>query len=173
MIGGGDIRRFIGERRGAALVEFTLMMPFLMVLAAGITEFGHALHQQHIIQKSLRDAARFAARTPYELKSCPLNTQPEWATMVSDAQTVALYGKLTPPSPPRFLLPNWSDATMVAVTESCSSAAGLFSPAGAGNDIPIITVSASVPFNSTGFLGFLGLADFNIQAQHSEMWVGL
>ena len=66
---------FVRETRAAALVEFTLVFPLLLVFLAGLSELGFAMHQQHIVQKAVRDAARYAARTNYALKSCPLSTQ--------------------------------------------------------------------------------------------------
>lgn len=171
------IARFFGETRAAALVEFTLIFPLLLVFMAGVSEFGFALHQQHIVQKAVRDAARFAARTPYALKSCPLASQPEWAQMVTDTQTVALRGKLVTGAP--LLLPNWtgSRGVDVQVTESCfdpnSVTPAIFSTAGGGNNIPVINVSASAQFTGVGFLSVVGLTAFEIKATHSEMWTGL
>ena len=162
---------FIRNRDGAALVEFTLSFPLLLALGAGITEMGIALHQQHVITKSVRDAARFAARQFVAAPSCPLNTVAEWGTIVAETQSVALRGKLSASAP--LLLPNWSQAAQVTVSDACSPAGALVSTAGAGADFPVITVSASVPYAGVGFLSLIGLSSFNIQASHSEMWVGL
>lgn len=171
------IWRFIGETRAAALVEFTLVFPLLLVFFAGLSELGFALHQQHIVQKAVRDAARYAARTNYALKSCPLATQPEWTQMVTDTTTVALRGNLA--STATLLIPTWngSRGVDVQVTEACFDPASvtppIFSTAGAGNDIPVITVSASAPFAGVGLLQLIGLSAFEIRATHSEIWVGL
>ncbi len=171
------IGRFIGETRAAALVEFTLVFPLLLVFLAGLSELGFALHQQHIVQKAVRDAARYAARTNYALKSCPISTQPEWAQMVTDTTTVALRGNLSSSAP--LLLPTWdgSRGIDVQVTEACVDPASvtpvIFSTAGAGNDIPVITVSASAPYAGVGLLQVFGQSAFEIQATHSEIWTGL
>lgn len=171
------IGRFIGETRAAALVEFTLVFPLLLVFLAGLSELGFALHQQHIVQKAVRDAARYAARTNYALKSCPLSTQPEWTSMVTNTTTVALRGNLAASAP--LLLPTWdgSRTVDVQVTEACfnpgSTTPAIFSTTGAGNDIPVITVSASAPYAGVGFLSVIGLSAFEIRAAHSEIWTGL
>jgi Flp pilus assembly pilin Flp len=166
-------RGFWREQGGAALVEFTLVLPLLLLFAAGVTELGYAMHQQHVAQKAVRDAARYAARYPFALKSCPLATQPEWAAMVTDTAFVALHGKLNTGS--SLLMPNWSGARAadVVVSETCFPAGTLISPAGGGNDIPVIKVSASVQFTGVGFLSVMGLSGFDIKAEHSEMWAGL
>ena len=46
------------RRKGAALMEFAIVAPFLMLLLMGMIEFGRAL----IIQQNLTTAAREAAR---------------------------------------------------------------------------------------------------------------
>ena len=168
---------FVRETRAAALVEFTLVFPLLLVFLAGLSELGFAMHQQHIVQKAVRDAARYAARTNYALKSCPLSTQPEWAQMVTDTTTVALRGNLAAAAP--LLIPTWtgSRGVDVQVTEACVDPASvtpaIFSTAGAGNNIPVITVTASAPYVGVGLLQVIGLSAFEIQAAHSEIWVGL
>ena len=170
-------RRFFSETRAAALVEFTLVFPFLLVFLAGLSEFGFAMHQQHIVQKAVRDAARYAARTNYAIRSCPLSAQPEWTQMVTNATTVALYGNLA--SSGSLLIPTWtgSRGVDVQVTEACfdpaSTTPPIFSTAGAGNNIPVITVSASAPYAGVGLLSAIGLSAFEIRAAHSEIWVGL
>lgn len=163
--------RFLARRDGAALVEFSLMLPMLMVLAAGVTEMGLAMHQQHVVTKSVRDAARFAARQFVAAPSCPLSTVGEWTTIQSETQQVALRGSLSGSAP--LLLSNWSLASSVTVTDACAAAGTLVSPAGAGANIPVITVSADVPYAGVGFLTLIGMNAFTIRASHSEMWVGL
>lgn len=164
--------RFGKSERGAALVEFTLVLPFLMLLAAGVSEFGLIMHQQQIMTKSVRDAARYAARSPVAFKSCPINAQPEWGQIAADTQTVALRGSVNAGAP--LLLATWNSAGQVTVNGGvCVAAGALNSPAGGGNNIPIITVTGTAPYAGTGLLNFLGIAPFNITATHTQMWTGL
>lgn len=162
---------FSADDRGAALVELSLLFPMLLLLGAGLAEFGLMLNQQQVIEKSVRDAARYAARTPYAFKTCPLNSQPEWAQMVTDTKNIALRGKISGSAP--LLLPAWNNASMVTVVDSCVAAGTFISPAGGGNNIPVITVTASAPYAGMGFLSFLGITSFNLTAAHSQMWAGL
>lgn len=46
---------------GASLVEFAIVLPFLLVLLLGIVEFGWALGQMNDIRHGAREAARLAA----------------------------------------------------------------------------------------------------------------
>lgn len=47
------------RQHGAALVEFALILPFLLLLAMITTEFGRAIYQYNTIVKSVRQAARY------------------------------------------------------------------------------------------------------------------
>lgn len=45
------------------MVEFTLVAPLLIALVCGMAEFGLALKQYHVMEKGVRDAARYLSRT--------------------------------------------------------------------------------------------------------------
>ena len=49
------------RERGASLVEFALILPFLLVLALGIVEFGFVLGQMNDVRYGAREGARLAA----------------------------------------------------------------------------------------------------------------
>jgi Flp pilus assembly protein TadG len=56
------LKHLWAERRGASLVEFTIVMPFLFLLGFGTFEYGSALYGHHMVTTGLRDAARYLAR---------------------------------------------------------------------------------------------------------------
>lgn len=49
-----------GDRRGAALVEFALALPLLLVLVIGILAYGQYFLVAHEVQQAANDAARAA-----------------------------------------------------------------------------------------------------------------
>lgn len=49
------------QKRGAALVEFALVLPVLMLILLGILEFGLILSDQLLLQQGAREGARTAA----------------------------------------------------------------------------------------------------------------
>lgn len=49
----------ISKQTGAALVEFALILPLLLILTFVTTEYSRALFQYNILTKSVRDAARY------------------------------------------------------------------------------------------------------------------
>ena len=56
------LTKALADRSGAALVEFTLVIFFLMALMLGTMEFGRFLYQYQLVVEGLRDAARYLAR---------------------------------------------------------------------------------------------------------------
>ncbi|GAB2834599.1 TadE/TadG family type IV pilus assembly protein [Lentzea nigeriaca] len=47
--------------RGAAAVEFALVLPVLLLVMCGIIDFGRALHAQVVLTQAAREGARLAA----------------------------------------------------------------------------------------------------------------
>lgn len=53
------------QQRGVAAVEFAILLPILLLIVFGITEFGRALYAYNTLVKATRDAARYyAAQQP-------------------------------------------------------------------------------------------------------------
>ena len=54
-------RRIVRRRRGAVIVEFALVVPFLFLIVFGIIDFSRAYAQLNNINSSLREGARYGA----------------------------------------------------------------------------------------------------------------
>src|SRR5215472_18044642 len=54
-------RRVRGGDRGAAAVEFALLLPLLLLLVFGIIDFGRAINAQITLTQAAREGARLAA----------------------------------------------------------------------------------------------------------------
>lgn len=54
-------RRSSGKDRGAAAVEFALLLPVLLLLIFGFIDFGRALNAQITLTQAVREGARLAA----------------------------------------------------------------------------------------------------------------
>jgi len=55
------IRGLRRSRRGQSIIEFGLILPFLLILVFGITELGRALMQTNLLTQATREGARIAA----------------------------------------------------------------------------------------------------------------
>jgi hypothetical protein len=73
------------RQAGVALIEFALVLPFLLLLAFVTIEYGRALYQYNTLAKSVRDAVRFRSVQ---------------TSMTTEAKNLVVFGSVTVPSPP-------------------------------------------------------------------------
>jgi Flp pilus assembly protein TadG len=135
------------NERGAAAAEMALVTPLLITLMFGSFELGNYFRSEHIVTKSLRDAARFAGRQ-YSLYSPSTCTAGVITAAPAPAiDNIARYGKLTVVVSDKPIIAGWT--TPVTVTLSCP-AIGSYSGIYTGKtNVPIVTVTASnVPYTS-------------------------
>lgn len=55
-------KRAVGSDSGQAVLEFALVVPFVLVLALGVVEVGYALLDQHVTSKLAREGANLISR---------------------------------------------------------------------------------------------------------------
>jgi len=53
----------LSARRGAVIVEFALVVPFISLIAFGVIDFSKAYGQMNALDSALREAARFLSHT--------------------------------------------------------------------------------------------------------------
>lgn len=56
-----QLSQYIKNNRGQAIVEFALVIPWLLLLVVGILEFGLILNQYMVVAEASREGARSAA----------------------------------------------------------------------------------------------------------------
>jgi Flp pilus assembly protein TadG len=132
-------------QRGAAAVEFALLIGTLVLLGLGTIEYGRAVYQYDTLVKGVRDATRYL--TQYA---------PGDATSIAAAKCLAVYG--TTDCTGTVLVPDLTTA-MVTVCDSSSCAGNAnqtYGVAGAGSGtMNTVTVSITgYTFNSalTGYV---------------------
>jgi|RhiMethySRZTD1v2_1073278.scaffolds.fasta_scaffold00637_19 Flp pilus assembly protein TadG len=140
---------------GAALVEFTLLAPFLLFLGLGMAEFGRFLYQYQLVLDGLRDGARYLARLE----------DPTDATNQSNAANLAVTGTIDGTGAAR--VDGWTAADLVFVVGDLDvdNSDGTYR----GDDI-IQRVQATTTFDydDVGFLSALGLPALSVDATHMQ-----
>lgn len=101
-------RPTLKRMRGAAMVEFAIVVVPLLLLALGVAEFGRALYQYEALTKSTRDAARYL--------SMYLSTDPAYP--IANAQCLAVYGNSTCPSGSGTPLVDGLTTSMIVVCDA-------------------------------------------------------
>lgn len=156
------------DRRGTSFIELSILMPVLLLLALGVAEFGRALQHHHVINKSVRDAARYLARVP---ATCPTGGGTGAVVNPADlvfARNLALTGYAVGGDP---ILAYWDDPSTIEIVVECfDNSAGDYR---GRPDMPIIRVSAAVPYEPLGYLQFLvGAPALTFGAEHQQLWIG-
>jgi hypothetical protein len=54
--------RRLASNRGQSLLEFALIMPFVLLVALGVIEIGYALLDQHVVTKLTREGSNLISR---------------------------------------------------------------------------------------------------------------
>lgn len=57
-----ELKQRVSNHRGQSLVEFALIMPFILLVALGVIEVGYALLDQHVVTKLSREGSNLISR---------------------------------------------------------------------------------------------------------------
>lgn len=148
--------------RGTAALEFGILLPFMVVLLAGVSDVGRMIWHHHTLQKGIEDAARYLSRVD----------APPTAAQRAAAKNLMLRGDFNGSKPLRYSY--WSgnvttnlDSQTNLVT-SYDNTARTFRSFHGENTIYIITVTASVTAPSGEFplLSLFGGNTVHYSAHH-------
>jgi Flp pilus assembly protein TadG len=169
-----ELGRLVKDRSGSAAAEMALVVPFLLVLMLGAIDLGNYFMSEHVIEKSVRDAARYAARLPMTSYDCGSNTVD--STSQTQIEKVARTGDPNGTTPK---LPGWTADGMASVSLVCDTDTtniyvnkGVYDGFPDGGAVPVVTVSATVPYNTLfGVIG-LGAVSLNLKSQSQAAVIG-
>ena len=140
---------------GSAAVEFGLILPVLLLLFSGLTEYGRAYFQANAIEKGLRAATIYASRA-----STPLS-----AADAVIAENILKTGTADGTGP--LLVSGWGKpGAGISITSTNFDLEGTL--------IPVIKIEASVPFDPIipGLATMVGLGGMIISLSHEQPYVG-
>lgn len=161
-------RRFRRSETGAAMVEMTLLLPFLIVLMLGIFEFGRFLYQYQQVVNGVRDAARWAARVDDPYNDPDLTRARNLATR-GDIDGAAGTERVS------GWLPGQVTVTETVIDNSANTYRG-------GATISVVTVSTTWSYNDMGmfdvlasglaFVGGSNVSAITVTVAHEERHIG-
>jgi Flp pilus assembly protein TadG len=171
----GTFSRFADDESASAAVEMALVLPFLLILMFGAFDVGNYFLSEHVLQKAVRDAARFAARLPMtDYTGC---TVPTGGAAEQQTQRLARFGD--PNGTGTARLAGWTADSMTTVTIACDTNTshtyvnnGIYKDFPSSGEVPVVTISATVPYNTLfGVIG-LGATTMNLNAQSQANVIG-
>jgi Flp pilus assembly protein TadG len=155
---------------GGSAVEFALVLPLLVILLFAFFQIGWLIWSYSIVNSSVRDASRYAARQDVNCSATPPSFIDGTAT--AKIQRLARTGQVEAGGSP--VLPQWTNDASVTVTVTClanpvsgTTYKGVYDTLA---KIPTIDVHAEAPFTTilTPFVPALALT--SIRVNHSEAW---
>lgn len=169
-------RRLLRDRTAAAAAEMILVLPLITALMFGAVELGYYYFTEHAVQKSIRDAARFAGRLPVSNFDC--STLTVNAIAAQQIRRIARYGTPDASTPSRIR--GWSDDDMTTVSLTCLNSSTLsYVNAGMykdfpGGTVPVVTVTADVPHPTLfATMGLSNAAANRCASQQNSSWTCL
>ncbi|WP_281004815.1 TadE/TadG family type IV pilus assembly protein [Mesorhizobium hawassense] len=163
------LRHFRQDQGGTVLVEMALIVPLMVVLSAGIFEFGRFLHDKLLVEAGLSDAARFAARCNSQLYTDNGLTAINCATL---AASIAVYGKIggTTTDTPRVV--GWQASDVTINSSTCVNAVdpgtGTVLYLSTTSQVCVVTASTNFHYQDLGMLSLVGVSSITVGGQHQE-----
>jgi Flp pilus assembly protein TadG len=166
------LRRLVCDRTGAAAAELALVTPLLIAVMTCTFELGYYFLSEHVVQKAVRDAARYAGRLPLSNYDC------SGPTVSSGAQTqIQKVARTGIPDGTSGRLGGWTADSMTAVNVTCLTNTGLsyvnkglFVEFPSGH-VPVVTVTATVPHPTLfGTMTISSSAAANCGAGQNASW---
>ena len=163
-----QLARLCTDRKASAAAEMALVLPLLLLLLVVPLEAGYYFMSEHIVQKGVRDAARYASRLPItDYPSCTPTTAAE-----DEIQQVARFGE---PGGTVARIAGWTSDDMTTVVVECDTSGtytGLYTDFPDG--VPVVTARASVPYPTLfGAIGFLGADSDDCETGQPASWTCL
>lgn len=87
--------RLASVERGAAVVEFALLLPLLVALLAAAADLARLAYHQNVLAKSVREAGRYLSTVKAPSALCAYPTDANWGGLstAAVARNIAVYGE--------------------------------------------------------------------------------
>ncbi|MBZ9862935.1 TadE/TadG family type IV pilus assembly protein [Mesorhizobium sp. CA12] len=156
------LQRFKRDDDGAVLVEMTLVTPFVLLLSAGVFEFGNILNTRMLLDAGVRDAARYMARC-----------SSDWDTCSGLAKNLAVNGAVTGGS---ARVTGWTVGEVTIIksfsTQAVDPTTGTEFYLSTTANVDVVQVSTTFPYANLGLWSYLGFPQLNLTVFHQERVLG-
>jgi len=151
------------RQQGAALVEFAVILPVLVMLAFGITELGRLLFHNTMLNKAAAVGARYVARVP-DAVTPDCGQGGEWGDATTEGENLIAY---TDAGDGSLMLSGLDDSG--AITFS------IISRTVNSTTVCVVNVAVVTPFDGLfgdSIVPLLDLGPINLRATVEERYIG-
>lgn len=162
--------QFRRDHRGAVLVEMTIITPLMLILSAGVFEFGNLIHDKLLMEAGLSDGARFAARCNGQLYTDYASAGFTAIDCTAAAKNIAVFGKPTVTGTDSARITGWQTSSVTVTSTSCYDAvqSGITKYRSTTAQVCTVHVSGTFPYAGIGMLSFIGIGPITLQSFHEE-----
>ena len=161
------LRRFRRDQRGTVLIEMAIVAPLMLLLSAGVFEFGNLIHDKLLMEAGLDDGARFAARCNSQIYT-QANLTINCAVV---AENIAERGDVAGTGTER--VPGLSVTINTSTCYNTVDANGVVLYLSTTSQVCVVTASGTLPYNGIGMLSLLNIGPFTLTASHQERFIRL
>lgn len=153
------------DSRGTAALEFGILLPFMVILLAGISDVGRGIWHHHTLEKGVRDAARYLSRV-----HTPLTAAERTA-----AKNLMMRGDFAGSKPLQYGY--WAGSlatnldTQTGLVTPYDNTAGTFRGPGTINTITV-TASVTAPSGEFPLLSLFGGGEVKYSARYQVRNIG-
>lgn len=152
-------KSFTADQAGAALVEMTIITPFMLALAAGVFEFSNIIQTKLLLEAGVRDGALYIARCAGADADCD-----------TEGKSIAVTGRAGSARVSGWVVGDVNvTRTPYPVTVDSD---GLQNYRSAGANVITVEVDTSYGYAGTGLWAYLGFGALTLTAAHEERVLG-
>lgn len=144
-----------------------LIAPLMLVLSAGVFEFGNLIHEKLLMEAGLSDGARFAARCNSQLYTNAGLT----IDCANIATNIAVFGNAAGTGNARVNGWQKADVTVtIAASGSCHDAvvAGVTQYRSTTAQVCIVRAAGTLDYSDVGMLSLLSIGPITLNGFHEE-----
>jgi len=159
------LRRFRRDQRGTVLIEMAIVAPMILLLSAGVFEFGNLIHDKLLMDAGLDDGARFAARCNSQIYT-DANLTINCATV---AKNLAERGNVAGTGTER--VPGFNVTINTSTCYNTVDVNGVVLYLSTTSQVCVVTASGSLLYNGIGMLSLLNIGPITLNASHQERFI--
>ena len=159
------LRRFRRDQRGTVLIEMAIVAPLILLLSAGVFEFGNLIHDKLLMEAGLDDAARFAARCNSQIYT-QANLTINCATV---AENIAERGTVSSTGTER--VPGFNATVNTSTCYNTVDVNGVVLYLSTTSQVCVVTASGTLLYNGIGMLSLLVIGPITLTASHQERFI--
>lgn len=158
------LRRFRRDQRGTVLIEMAIVAPLMLLLSAGVFEFGNLIHDKLLMEAGLDDAARFAARCNSQIYTQANLT----INCAAVAKNIAERGYVAGGTE---RVPGFNVTVNTSTCYNTVDVNGVVLYLSTTSQVCVVTASGTLAYSGIGMLSLLNIGPITLNASHQERFI--